>query len=284
MNFYIDFEATQFSGYIISIGCVSEDGAQFSTLVAPVKGGINSFITKLTGITAADVRKAPTADQAFNNLFDWVMENGNDGTVPTFFCYGNSDSAFLDKTVAHMNDLRAMVFVLALKAQLIDYSQQASKFLHSDVLSLKKLYTLIKEEEIQQRHDALEDAEMLRFISQNLTKKDISAEALAQVKALSPPKPTKKKAPDFYQEWCDGLKYQFFVDTFADKDNYTLCCSKGGNVKYFNDYEVAALWCIKYHLVIHRSPKQESDVKAVIKNIKHDPKAFGYNWEEKKGR
>ena len=37
MNHFIDFEATQFTGEIISIGCVDENDRQFYTLVKPEK-------------------------------------------------------------------------------------------------------------------------------------------------------------------------------------------------------------------------------------------------------
>ena len=50
MNYFIDFEATQFSNEIISIGCVSETDAKFSSMVYTDKK-ITSFITKLIGIT-----------------------------------------------------------------------------------------------------------------------------------------------------------------------------------------------------------------------------------------
>lgn len=36
MKYFVDFEATQFAGEIISIGCVREDGKTFYSLVAPV--------------------------------------------------------------------------------------------------------------------------------------------------------------------------------------------------------------------------------------------------------
>ena len=46
MNFYIDFEANQFSDRIISIGCVSESNKTFYTLVKPCKDKekLTSFI------------------------------------------------------------------------------------------------------------------------------------------------------------------------------------------------------------------------------------------------
>ena len=44
MNYFIDFEATQFSSGIISVGCVAENGAEFYTIVN-TKHKVNSIIT-----------------------------------------------------------------------------------------------------------------------------------------------------------------------------------------------------------------------------------------------
>lgn len=67
MNFYIDFEATQFSEEIISIGCVSENDKMFYCLVKPSDPKkITKFITELTGISAEKVKDSGLSpDQAF---------------------------------------------------------------------------------------------------------------------------------------------------------------------------------------------------------------------------
>ena len=73
MKFYIDFEATQYTENIISIGCVAENGDSFSSLVnCPYKVG--SFVTQLTGITNDMVSAAPSPDEVFTNFFKWIME------------------------------------------------------------------------------------------------------------------------------------------------------------------------------------------------------------------
>ena len=85
MNYFIDFEATQFTGEIISIGCVDENDRQFYTLVKPEKSeDITGFIIDLTGIGRGELKKAPTADEAFVSLFEWL-----DKSAPVrFYCYG----------------------------------------------------------------------------------------------------------------------------------------------------------------------------------------------------
>ena len=49
-----------------------------------------------------------------------------------------------------MKDVRAISFAVSLKAQLTDYSKIAVQHLNLKAISLKKLYILLKEEEIEQ--------------------------------------------------------------------------------------------------------------------------------------
>ena len=91
MNYFIDFEATQFSNEIISIGCVNQDGENFASMVYTDKK-ITPFITNLTGITDKINKEAPSLDDVFTNFFYWVLEH-NDGTSCRFYCYGSTDLA-----------------------------------------------------------------------------------------------------------------------------------------------------------------------------------------------
>ena len=280
MNFYIDFEATQFSNRIISIGCMNEKGDKFETLVKPVKGDkISQFITNLTGITNEMVKGAPSADEAFNALFDWVIEHGETG-IPHYYCYGDGDFSFLANTIKYMTDVRAVSFAISLKAQLVDYSKIAVNYLNLQSISLKKLYIILKEEETEQHHDALEDAEMLRYISQHLETKEINQEFFEQVYSTPSTKPgsTKSKAPDIFVNW--GAK-KWEADTGADENNYVVKCTSmksHHNTKYFPSYEVAALWAIKF-AGAKGSPKQKTIIDRTIKNIKNNHNSYGYIWE-----
>ena len=92
MNYFIDFEANQFSNEIISIGCVRENGDQFYSLINPKKR-ITEFITNLTGITNELLQKAENSEEVFQKFFEWCNEYPND--IPTFYCYGNSDTSFV---------------------------------------------------------------------------------------------------------------------------------------------------------------------------------------------
>ncbi len=76
MKFYFDFEANQFTERIISVGCVSETGERYYSLVShntDKKEKITKFITELTGITQEDYDNAPKADYVFLSLSEWIM-------------------------------------------------------------------------------------------------------------------------------------------------------------------------------------------------------------------
>ena len=106
MNFYIDFEALQFSEQIINIGCLAENGKSFETYVKPPKGEkVNKFITDLTGITNEMLAGAPSADEAFSDLFDFIIDNSDD-TKPCYYCYGDSDKGFIAKTLKKMVNVK----------------------------------------------------------------------------------------------------------------------------------------------------------------------------------
>ena len=96
MKYFIDFEAMQFSNYIISIGCVREDGDTFYSLVKPASkdhNKISKSISDLTGITNDMLTNAPEAYEVFEKFFSWVkLQSVTSGETPEFYCYGNCDT------------------------------------------------------------------------------------------------------------------------------------------------------------------------------------------------
>ena len=74
MKYFLDFEGTQFSHRIISIGAVCENGHSFYSLVKPEsKYKISKMITELTGITIEDIDNAKGAIEVFNEFYNWVL-------------------------------------------------------------------------------------------------------------------------------------------------------------------------------------------------------------------
>lgn len=285
MKFFIDFEALQYSEQIISIGCSSEEGNTFQTYVKPPKGEkVSKFITELTGITNETLVDAPTADEAFNLFFDFIINNSVGGR-PEYFCYGDSDKSFLNKTIKKMSDPRAITFVIALEKELVDYSNSVKKYFNTkNNIALRKVYILLKEEDTIQKHNALEDAQMLQEVAMNLTNKCVP-EDLETIKSIpSQKKPGgKNNVPEIFCSWT-GSKEE--ADTLADETNWGVRCwtSDNGIEKYFDCWITASLWIIKYACK-NKSPKKEKHIKDVIctaqSAIKHQQKAYGFWWEEK---
>lgn len=246
MKFFIDFEATQFQHKIISIGCVSETGATFETLVNPKDDKVSSFITKLTGITNEMVTDAPDADAAFTQLFTFINTQCCDHSMPEYYCYGDTDAGFIKNTMKDMTDVISFTFAQAMASNLIDYSKEVKGFFASpNNISLKKIYTLIKEEETEQHHNALEDAQMLLEVVAKLKDKCVP-EDLSIITAMpKAEKPAYKgKAPEKFVTWPND---KWDADTGAtEKTSWTLCCNNGSRTKYFDSMDTAMLWAMRY--------------------------------------
>ena len=266
MRFFLDFEATRFSNKIISIGCVSDNGKTFQTLVKPVnKAKVDNFITELTGITKSMLENAPTADEAFNKLFDFIeLNNGKE--EPKYFCYGNSDISYIKNTLKYMRDTRACVCAQAIAGNLINYADVVKDFFTSShELALRKVYMLIKSEtELVQKHDSLEDALMLQTIAKNLRSK-CKPEDREKISAM----PSQRifihkttKVPQLFLEWDSFSKWK--AKTGADESNWLIKCvdKHTKKCKYFNDFNTAALWVIKY-IASNISPKKEENIKKI---------------------
>ena len=75
MNFYLDFEAAQFSNRIISIGCITDDDVYFYSLVKlEGKKKVGKFVAAMTNIKDEDLKEAPSADAVFADFWNWVVD------------------------------------------------------------------------------------------------------------------------------------------------------------------------------------------------------------------
>lgn len=285
MNFYLDFEATRFSNRIISIGCVAGTGETFETYVNPGdKKKVDRFITELTGITNEMLVDAPNADIAFKMLYDFIEAN-SDGEAPAYYVYGNSDVDFINSTLRHMSDTQACVCAQAIAGNLIDYASVVKKFFvaKSD-LALRKVYMLIQEQkELVQKHDALEDARMLETVVEHLHDKCKPEDKDTILAMPSQPRPqTGKKAPTIFQKWNSQPKWK--AETGADETHWMLKCvdQHCGNAMYFNDFNTAALWVIKY-IARNVSPKNADSVRKIEAALKSAPQTgkcrYNCYWE-----
>lgn len=194
MKYFIDLEATQFSNEIISIGCVREDGETFYSLVNVSKNKMTNFITELTGITKEDVSTAPSSDEVFTKFYDWLIP---DESKVQFFCYGNADLGFIRKNLNKATTVKAQMALSVLALHLIDYSKCVERhFGLIKSIGLKKVIAYYRQvEEVEQNHNALEDALFLKEIYDRINEEDEIVECPfpGYEKPLKPevtPKPT----------------------------------------------------------------------------------------------
>lgn len=163
MNFFIDFEAAQFTNEIISVGCINENGDTFYSLVKP-EGKITKFITDLTGITNEMLVDAALPNKVFSDLFDWCMEKSpNEQNV--FYCYGNTDVQFLKANIKRSTNFKAGAMLSYIKSSLTDYAPKVK--VHYGLIkpiNLGKIANYIRGNEIKQNHNALDDARLLKYV------------------------------------------------------------------------------------------------------------------------
>lgn len=201
MNYFIDFEATQFSQEIISVGCVREDGETFYALVAPKDGKITPFITNLTGITAEMLQNAMSPDHVFESFYDWALANDD---TPNFFVWGNSDVDFLRHTFRRTESRKARIAIGYIAGSIVDYAKIFCKRVKADRCSLIKAYNALIDGEKEQNHHALDDAVLLFEVYKevsNMTVTDLQ-EKMSTVITIKKSKEKKEKvSQSVYIAW-----------------------------------------------------------------------------------
>ena len=159
MNIYFDFEATQFSERVIAIGATCEYG-EFGCLVSSFAKKITPYITKLTGITKEMVKGAPTAEEAFSDLRDWLNEISDDEPM-SYHCYGNADKHFLYNTARNIKDEEIATFIRSLADSLLDDSIIVNHYLGVDAIGVHKALQHFDATIPPQDHDPVNDAILL---------------------------------------------------------------------------------------------------------------------------
>ena len=161
MKYFMDFEATQFEQEIISVGCVDEDGREFYSLVKPHSmRKMTGFITELTGITSAQLRHSPDADEVFSRLYDFIDKSER----AQFFCYGNCDGRFISVTLKYVKTFKAQCMLGLIYGSITDVSPEISRvFKTNQTVSLYKLADYYGAPD-ERNHHALNDAKLLKHV------------------------------------------------------------------------------------------------------------------------
>ena len=293
MKYYIDFEATQFSERIISVGCVNERGETFKSLVALPKGDkLTNFITDLTGITKEMLEDAPCADAVFFDMYEFV-ERTCDGSFPEYYCYGESDIRFLRQTMKKMTNVLAITFVASMIALMEDYSKVVKNYFNSSQsIGLFRVYSFIQPEMEKQSHDPLEDAKMLQYVEINLRDKCRPEDKENLPASQQPKKPKKSKSkkginpainPIFYS-WNGQERHKSITN--GDSEHWAVKVSfqrkSTRYTKFFLDMETAVLWCIKYGDNNFSPLREECYVEsreAILQSSKTGEKIYNCWWD-----
>lgn len=286
MRYYLDFEACRFTNRIISVGCVTESGAEFYSLVKSCKvNKIDNFITDLTGITREMIADAPGPDTVFTKLYYFIIQH-DDGNRPEYYVYGDSDITFLRATLKTVRDIKASICVQALIGGLVDFAPEVKKsFGAESSIGLKKAYIVVnhKLNDFVQEHNALEDAKMLRSVAMNLPEacSEADKKRLAAIPTQPKPYPKRKKVEfDLWNEWLvldHPTKWE--IDTHSTIDTYKIkAMASSGEYKFFNSLEDAALWLIWFNFVHNCSPRNKNDIEYICKQIRRKKNFCGLFW------
>lgn len=258
MKYFIDFEATQFSGDIISVGCVDEMGRRFYSLVKPHKLGLmTGFITDLTGITMDDIRSAPTVNEAFAEFYDWIDKTGR----ADFYVYGNSDAHFIKTTLQYVTEVKAQFALSLILGALHDYSYKlADHFGITQPVSLLRSAEYYSGKRILQKHNSLEDSLLLKYVYEK-SQRDVITEC---------PFPEYKRKDEDPAESKRQAKPKILIKAIGEED-----------AKTFYSYRKAAEWVMK-DLMPEDEPSDEktkSNVcNRIVKSAKHFKPYCGYKW------
>ena len=258
MKYYIDFEATQYSNEIISVGCVDENGRSFYSLVQPCrKDRLNSFITELTGITLEDLDLAPSADEAFSLFYDWL-----DQTKPAeFFCYGNCDARFVKFTLRHIHRFNAQCALGLILSSLSDFSVFAMDYFRVDqTIGLVKIAEYYSGERIDQRHNSLEDAQYLKYIADKMQGE----------------RPAECPFPDY----CNA-KRQIAPPQQQPIFKHFVRATKGDNMYTFPTYGKASEWVMLNLLAknVETNEKTKSNIaNRIVSAVHHNKPYYGFRW------
>lgn len=187
MKYYLDFEASQYNEKIISIGCISESGRTFYSLVHPTsKKVMTNFIAQLTGLTWDLLQTAPTLDEVFINFNTWLQEDLDD--IKTFYVYGNEDRVFINNSIASMQSETAIWCATYLLNHLVNYVLTIKDKFQSELALVTLLAYYRKQPITSQKHNALEDAQWLMEVVSNVEndEQSYSASFAANLKKLYP--------------------------------------------------------------------------------------------------
>lgn len=189
MKIYLDLEANAITQEIISIGAIAENGKKFYSLVKP-HSKLDHKIKELTGISEEDVVNAKSIDEVMFDFNLWRISEC-DADIPHFLVFGSGDYGFISSTMNFTNDTDTLKELFYIKVNLEDVSNRIAKKFNRNSISLRSAYLTMQlscVSEINDIHNALNDAAMLKWVFENIDDYELPND----VEVVKVPKPNMK--------------------------------------------------------------------------------------------
>lgn len=265
MNFFIDFEATQFSNGIISVGCCNEEGKEFYSLVYTTHK-VTSFITDLTGITPEAIEVAPSPEYVFSQMYDWCLSVNKGSDLPHFYCYGNCDKEFVKHNFNECHDFKAAAMLSYLYTDMQDYGPEVkAHFGLTKNIGLQKVYNHYAGQDSIQQHNALEDAYMLKEVFINIHNNPLEFDVFPE-----------------YQDMMLNKKIEAETSSVPEDWGYTVHRIKGDKiVQVYPSLKQAVKWA--YNQIPKGPERDKTSLKTIARGIRRacknpDQKYRNYKW------
>lgn len=272
MNFFIDFEAHQPSNHILSIGCVAtKESDYFYRICQCPNEKVSNFITELTGITQDIINQQGVSyNEAFCQLFDYIKIFQIDNVAPKFYVYGNEDSTFIKATLKYLTNPVAYATASMVLAGMVDLSQSVCQHLMTNGISLKRALELVRQEEVVQRHNALDDAIMLEELAENFKNLEPINDKPVHNKQYIEAKAKENTYRQLAQKFIEG-QYRRDNAPTGDENNWAFKWSYKGKDKYFFDTMTFGVWYARYFQNVSKTNVKamkiiDNSIKSAIKN------------------
>jgi hypothetical protein len=173
-----------------------------------------------------------------------------------------------------------------LQKEMIDFSTDVKNFFQMpNPVALRKVYSLIQNDNVEQHHNALEDAQMLCEVVTKLAAKCVVEDKekfAAMPKTVKPIAKNKlKKAPEKFLSWPND---KWAADTGADETNWKISAVVGPYTKYFDSLDTAMMWVIKYlgrGVSIKNLDHQNAVKQRILAGIQTKKQPYGFAWTMK---
>lgn len=248
-NVYIDFEANGISQIqeIISIGAVKETGESFYSLVKP-HAKLDHIIKENTHISQEEADIAPTIEEVMEQFEHWLGDMEYD-----FIVYGGSDKDFINCSMTLTYNEQAITMLKKIIDNMVRVDLQIAKKFRRKTIKLRSAYLTMRlssNESIEQHHNALEDAEMLKYVWENLDEYSFPEDATPvfvptvrwsygkkknkKKQVVKSKKPSRFNSKRAYRRWKKKCIAQC-PEILDEKFNFKIKATRGNKKPIFHD-------------------------------------------------